>query len=239
MNRLEAALQGRLAEYMEAEIDGGAVASTRAAKRIAPRMLAEVRGHIAAAHGPKNAKSWKAQVYPSSGNALDAAVFQYDASAGDWVIRSITESGPIRARNGRWIALPTEAALSVLPKRLHHSRSNRGRGGSADSAVGAIEKRFGALQFVYLPRQRRAYLIAEVRATSRRLKSGATRRGFGKARRTKTGRAAKNVQTVVMFVLVPQVRRASGKAVNLDRLAEKYLAEFAQAIADEWPEILR
>jgi len=237
--RVQAAIEGRLGPFMEAEIDGAATAVTRARNKVDLGMRNEVRRGIQSALGPKMAKSWKSNRYPRTGRSTRAAVFQYDASNGDWIIRSVTESGPITAKNGRWLALPTEEALSVLSRRFHHARSARGRSGSIGTAIEKIEQRFGRLQFVYRRGQRRAYLIAEVRATSRRLKSGETRRGFSKSSRSKkTGRVRANTQSVVMFILVLRVRRA-GTTVNLARIAERYAAEFAQLIVDQWPEPLR
>lgn len=240
--RIQAALEGRLGEFMEAEIDGAATAVTAAARDIEQRMRDEIRRPIAQAFGPKMAKSWKSNLYPRRQKSTRTAIYQYDGSNGDWIIRAVTESGPITARHGRWLALPTEEALSVLDKRFHHSRDNRGRGGSGGAdrtAVAQIEKQFGDLVFVYQRGQRRAYLVAEVRRKSGTTKSGRARKRFGRTTRSKkTGRAGKGVETVVMFVLVPRVRRA-GTTVNLERIAERYAAEFAQQIVDQWPEPLR
>lgn len=234
--RINAALNGRLEEHIEAEVRGADIGVTRARDAIAMPMRDEIRGHISRALGPKMAKSWKVLNFPRRGNSSAAATFQFDASKDDYAIRAVTESGPIQARNSRWLAIPTESALEVLSPIFHHSRSNRGRGRSRGTAIEAIEKRFGALQFIQLRGQRRAYLVAEVRRTSRKLKSGGTRRSFSKSRRTKTGRVSKGGQTVVMFTLVPQVRRAARGRLDLARVSDRYASRFAQEIVTRWPE---
>lgn len=234
--RIDAALSGNLTEFMAAEEKGMAVAVTDGLKAVAIPARDQVRRAIANALGGKNAKSWKVKLFPKSGQSTAAAAFFFDGTNGSWVIRAMTESGAITARDGRWLAIPTQEALSVLPTRLHHNRNNRGRGGSSGGAVEAVEQKFGGLQFVYLRGQRRAFLVAEVRATSRKLKSGGVKRGFGKTKRGKTGRAGANVQTVVMFVLVPQVRRAASQALDLGRIADRYAAEFAEQVVAKWPD---
>ena len=238
--RVRAAIEGRLAEHMQAEIEGMEIAVTRSRDRVSRALRDRIRRPIVRGFGEKTAKSWTAKVYPAKGRSSGSAIYQYDASKGDHVIRRVVESGPIRSPDGFWQALPTDAALKVLPKTLHHSR---GRGGHRNrSAVEFIEQRFGVLTYVYLKgpgRGKRAYLVAEARETSRRLKSGGVKRGYGKARRLKSGRYGKNVQSVVMFVLVPETKRPSLARIDLDRLADAAAADWARGIVADWPDILK
>jgi len=235
--RLKFALSGRLDEFVKAEIDGAEIAVTASVRALDRAMRDEIRAPIAAALGPKVAKSWKSNVYPRRGRSASAASYQFDDTSQDWAIRAVTESGPIRARDGKWIALPSPAALDAMPVGFHHSRSRKrfGDGGKFSlkyqkTAVDYIEEKYGELEFVKPRGQKIAYLVAEVRQGKRR---------FNKARRLKSGKAGIRTQTVIMFFLVPKVRRAAKSSINLDVIADRYIARLAREILNRWPEILK
>lgn len=227
--RLQAAVEGRLSEQVDDEIAVAAGAVTRAARRTDGEMKSEIRGRVRRAYGDKIAKTWRGQVFPKRGESIKAAVFQF--SKAPRLMQNLIDAGPIRSPEGNWLAIPTDAARRAIPKRLFHGRDRRG---GELSAVAAVEKRFGRLRMVRPKgRNNRAYLVADaVRETTRKTKSG-VKRGIGKARRLKSGKLSKGATTIVMFTLVPQVRRAG----RLDYAAteRKYLGVFLRRIDEEWP----
>jgi hypothetical protein len=107
------------------------------------------------------------------------------------IVRSFEQGTVIRSKSGFWLAIPTAAA----PK--------RGAGGKRINPSNFPEHRFGPLRFVYR-RGRPSLLVVDgvrVNASTGRVGRQAKGGAF-----TKSGRMKAGMATVVMFVLVPQIR---------------------------------
>jgi hypothetical protein len=162
--------------------------------------------------GQRLANSWRDQHYPN--RKLDAASLVYTKAPG--IIRAFDEGAVIRSRRGRFLAIPTENA------------PRKGTDGRRISPSTFPEHRFGPLRFV--PRQSGPSLLVVdgLRASFSR-KSGALR-GFRRA----TDRARERgdgLTTVVMFLLVPQVKLR--KRLDVDRAAERWSGQLPTLIEQQ------
>jgi len=226
---LTAALPGTLEAQVEAEIARGGRALRTAANRTNDAMKNEVRGHVQRVYGDRLAKTWRGKVYDNPGT-LAPAVYQWSKAPRQ--MENLTGTGPIKSPTGFWLPIPTDEARRLFPARMLRSRK---RSGAAESAIAKVEQRVGTLQFV-MPRGsgrgKRAYLVANsVRERSRKAKSGPTRT-LSKARKLKSGGYGKGATSVVMFILVPQVRRVGHLDLNV--IKAKYSQRYSMLIAEEW-----
>ncbi len=160
--------------------------------------------------GQRLANSIRSQAYPRSGTSLEAAALIWSRAP---VIVGAHETGPvIRSKDGFWLAIPTPAA----------GRSTRG---------GRItplewERRTGLrLRFVYRAGGPSLLVADEARVNVR---GQAARKG---GRRRKDG-ILTGAQTVVIFLLVPQVRLR--KRLDLARDAERIAASLPDRIRASW-----
>jgi hypothetical protein len=164
---------------------------------------------VSAGLGQRLANSWRDKHYPN--DKLDAASLVY--SKAPQIILAFDEGALIRAKRGRFLAIPTENAPKRGTDRRRISPSN------------FPEHRFGPLRLV--PRRNGPSLLVVdgVRASFSR-KTG-NLRGFRKsserARRTGAG-----LTTVVMFVLVPQVKLE--KRLDVKREAERWSGQLSALI---------
>jgi hypothetical protein len=164
---------------------------------------------VSAGLGQRLANSWRDKHYPN--DKLDAASLVY--SKAPQIILAFDEGALIRAKRGRFLAIPTENAPKRGTDRRRISPSN------------FPEHRFGQLRLV--PRRIGPSLLVVdgVRASFSR-KTG-NLRGFRKsserARRTGAG-----LTTVVMFVLVPQVKLE--KRLDVKREAERWSGQLTVLI---------
>jgi hypothetical protein len=169
------------------DIERAVAAGTRDAGR---SLRTELRRQVSSAGlGQRLANSWRDKHYPNQ--QIDAASLVYTKAP--QIIRALDEGAVIRSRRGRLLAIPTENA------------PRKGTDGRRIKPSTFPEHRFGPLRFV--PRQSGPSLLVVdgLRASFSR-KSGELRgfqRGTERARRSGQG-----LTTVVMFLLVPQVRRA-------------------------------
>jgi len=151
--------------------------------------------------GQRLARTWRDRHYDNRG--LDAASLVYTKAP--QIIRAFDEGAVVRAKRGRFLAIPTENA------------PRRGVGGRRISPSTFPEHRFGPLRFVPRPSGPSLLVVDGVRASFSR-KTGELRgfrRASDRARRTGAG-----LTTVVMFVLVPQVKLL--KRLNVARAAERW-----------------
>lgn len=163
--------------------------------------------------GQRLANSWRDKHYPNQ--KLDAASLIY--SKAPQIIRTFDEGAIIRSKRGRYLAIPTENA------------PRKGTDGKRISPRTFPEHRLGSLRFV--PRRNGpSLLVAEGLRASFSRKSGSLR-GFRKAtdRARKTGRG---LTTVVMFVLVPQVKLA--KRLDVARAAEQWSGRLPAVIDQQF-----
>lgn len=180
--------------------------------------------------GNRLPKAWRGKVYPQGQNSVDAAgVVSVRGKAAD-IIETALKATVIRARGGRWLAIPTEAAGKFGLKRGANGMGatvNK-RGARERITPGGFERRTGMkLRFVYEGGKkggRRAFLIAD-QAT---LGPGRVARPY----RTK-GRGSRLYgpagQSFVVFVLVPQI--TTQKRMDLDLIAEQVGAKTAGLIS--------
>ena len=132
------------------------------------------------------------------------------------IIRAFDEGAVIRSRRGRFLAIPTENA------------PRKGTDGQRLSPSTFPEHRFGPLRFVPRPSGPSLLVVDGLRASFSR-KTGELRgfrRASDRAQRTGTGLA-----TVVMFLLVPQVKLA--KRLDVARAAERWSAQLPALIEQQ------
>jgi Family of unknown function (DUF6441) len=202
---LEASMRAELRDIERAVASG-----TRDAGR---GLKAELRRQVGSAGlGQRLANSWRDRHYPNQ--QLDAASLVYTKAP--QIIRAFDEGALIRSKRGRFLAIPTENA------------PRKGTDGKRISPSTFPEHRFGPLRFV--PRQSGPSLLVVdgLRASFSR-KTGELR-GF----RRSTDRARQSgqgVATVVMFLLVPQVKLP--KRLDVARAAERWSAELPALIEQQ------
>jgi hypothetical protein len=199
---LQAGMQAELRD-IERAVTGG----TREAGR---GLKTELRRQVGSAGlGQRLANSWRDQHYPNQ--RLDAASLVYTKAP--QIIRAFDEGAVIRSKRGRFLAIPTENA------------PRKGTDGKRISPSTFPEHRFGPLRFV--PRQSGPSLLVVdgLRASFSR-QTGELRgfrRATDRARRTRQG-----LTTVVMFLLVPQVKLP--KRLDVARAAERWSAQLPALI---------
>jgi hypothetical protein len=198
---------GDLKPMMAAGIKAGEKAVSAAMREAGTDLKSAWRGQITQAGlGRRLANSIRSQVYPKSGDSMNAAALVWSKAP---VIIGAHDTGPlIRSKNGFWLAIPTAAAGKGL------------KGGRV--TPGEWERRRGLpLRFIYR-RRGPSLLVAEGRLNSR---------GLGVASRSKTGRGK---ATVPIFLLVPQVKLT--KRLDLARDAERAQAVVPGLIVANWLE---
>jgi uncharacterized protein DUF6441 len=167
---------------------------------------------VSAGLGQRPANGWRDRHYPN--RELDAASLVYTKAP--QIIRAFDEGAVIRSRRGRFLAIPTENA----PK--------KGADGKRISPSTFPEHRFGPLRFV--PRQSGPSLLVVdgLRASFSR-KTGQLR-GFRRAAE-RARQSGQGLTTVVMFLLVPQVKLR--KRLDVARAAERWSAQLPALIEQQ------
>ena len=185
--KLGAAIVGSLMADMKSEtkrIERGVAAGI---KEAGVGLKGDLRKQVVAAGlGSRLARTWRSRAYPNKGH--DAATLVW--SKAPQIIRTFDEGAVIRSKSGLWLAIPTPAA----PK--------RGVGGKRINPGNFPEHRFGPLRFVYRRGRPSLLVVDSVRIT----KSGRVGRRAKGGAFTKTGRMKQGIATVVMFIMVPQVK---------------------------------
>ena len=192
------------------DIERAVVVGTKEAGR---SLRTELRRQVTSAGlGQRLANSWRDRHYPN--RKLDAASLVYTKAP--QIVRAFDEGAVIRSRRGRFLAIPTENA------------PRKGTDGKRISPSTFPEHRFGPLRFV--PRQSGpSLLVADGLRASYSRQTGQLR-GFRRA----TGRARRSGQgltTVVMFLLVPQVKLR--KRLDVARAAERLSAQLPALIEQQ------
>ena len=189
--RVKAAIRGDLRRVMASELKSAERAVTRGVGQATDGLKAELRAQVATAgFGGRLARTWRGRVYPNKG--IDAAGMVWSKAPG--IVRAFAEGAVIRGRKGRYLAIPTPAA------------PRRGTDGKRITPATFPVNRFGRLRFV--PRRSGPALLVADGMVAR----GGRRGGFRKATVRKGGKSRgafvslRGLATVVMFVLVPQVR---------------------------------
>ena len=157
---------------------------------------------VAAGLGPRLARTWREKTYPRNKSSIRAATLVW--SKAPQIIRTFDEGAVIRSKSGLWLAIPTP----VAPK--------RGVGGKRINPSNFPEHRFGPLRFVYRRNAPSLLVVDSVRIN----KSGRVGRRAKGGAFTKTGRMKQGMATVVMFIMVPQVRLP--KRLDVKKAVEKW-----------------
>jgi Family of unknown function (DUF6441) len=173
----------------------------------------ELRRQVTSAGlGQRLANSWRDRHYPNQ--KLDAASLVYTKAP--QIIRAFDEGAVIRSRRGRFLAIPAENA------------PRKGTDGRRISPSTFPEHRFGPLRFV--PRQSGpSLLVADGLRASFSRQTGELR-GFRRAT-DRARRSGQGLTTVVMFLLVPQMKLR--KRLDVTRAAERWSAQLPALIEQQ------
>jgi Family of unknown function (DUF6441) len=210
---LAATIARSLQADMQAElrdIERAVVSGTRDAGR---SLRTELRRQVTSAGlGQRLANSWRDRHYPNQ--RLDAASLVYTKAP--QIVRAFDEGAVIRSRRRRFLAIPTENA------------PRKGTDGGRISPSTFPEHRFGRLRFVPRPTGPSLLVVDGLRASFSR-KSGELR-GFRRAT-DRARRSGQGLTTVVMFLLVPQVKLR--KRLDVARTAERWSGQLPALIEQQ------
>jgi hypothetical protein len=202
---LQADIQAELRDIERAVATG-----TRNAGR---SLRTELRRQVTSAGlGQRLANSWRDRHYPN--RKIDAASLVYTKAP--QIIRAFDEGAVIRSRRGRFLAIPTENA------------PRKGADGGRISPSNIPEHRFGPLRFVPRPTGPSLLVVDGLRASYSR-QTGEIR-GFRRATE-RARRSGQGLTTVVMFLLVPQVKLR--KRLDVARAAERWSAQLPALIEQQ------
>ena len=169
--------------------------------------------------GSKLALAWRSETFPKSRPSLDAAGWIWTKAPKliDVFDRGVT----IRSREGFWLAIPTAAA----------GRTGLKRGGGREARItpGGFERRTGLrLRLVYR-RGKTALLVVD---NSRLNKRGEAASNTGRSRGGGAYTRLSGRTTIVVFILVPQVRLR--KRLNLNVYANRADARMPGLLTKHW-----
>jgi hypothetical protein len=199
--KLAATITSSIVAGMEAEVRSISKAVTAGIKDAGRGLKGDLRKQvIGAGLGPRLARTWRDRTYANKGYNAAAMVW----SKAPQIIRAFDEGAVIKSKSGFWLAIPTPSA----PK--------RGVGGKRINPSNFPEHRFGTLRFVYRRGRPSLLVVDGVRIS----KSGRTGRRAKGGAFTKTGRMKQGMTTVVMFIMVPQVRLS--RRLDVKREAKKW-----------------
>ena len=199
--KLATTVTGSIMAGMDAEMRSISKAVTAGIKEAGRGLKGDLRKQvIGAGLGPRLARTWRDRTYPNKGYNGAAMVW----SKAPQIIRTFDEGAVIKSKSGLWLAIPTPQA------------PRRGVGGKRINPTNFPEHRFGPLRFVYRRGRPSLLVVDGVRIN----KSGRTGRRAKGGVFTKTGRMKQGIATVVMFIMVPQVRLK--KRLDVKREAKKW-----------------
>ena len=199
--KLAATITGSIIAGMEAEMRMISGAVTAGIKEAGRGLKADLRKQvISAGLGARLSRTWRDRIYSNKG--FDAAAMVW--SKAPRIVRAFDEGAVIKSKSGFWLAIPTPQA----PK--------RGVGGKRINPSNFPEHRFGPLRFVYRRGRPSLLVVDGVRIN----KSGRVGRRAKGGTFTKSGRMKQGMATVVMFIMVPQVRLR--KRLDVNREAKRW-----------------
>jgi hypothetical protein len=198
---------------MQAELRNIERAVTTGTRDAGRGLKTELRRQVGSAGlGQRLANSWRDRHYPNQ--KLDAASLVYTKAP--QVIRAFDEGAVVRSKRGRFLAIPTENA------------PRKGTDGKRVSPSNFPEHRFGALRFVPRSYGPSLLVVDGLRASFSR-KTGELR-GFRRAS-DRARSSGQGLTTVVMFLLVPQVKLS--KRLDVARAAEHWSAQLPALIEQQ------
>lgn len=184
---IRVSIDGSLRAQIAAQANRLAQRVTEAVADTGLGLREDLRKQVTAAGlGDRLAKTWQFKVYPRSRVSLGAASLVY--SKAPKIVRAFDEATVIRARNTAFLAIPTDAA----PK--------TGIGGKRISPSNWPSHVYGRLRMVY---RRGAPSLLVVDAQRERT---GKQRGKFRLASARAIAAQRGLSTVVMFILVPQVK---------------------------------
>ncbi len=199
--KLTTTITGSIKAGMEAEMRTISKAVTAGVKEAGRGLKADLRKQVVSAGlGMRLSRTWRERTYPNKGHDTASLVW----SKAPQIIRTFDEGAVIKSKSGLWLAIPTPSA----PK--------RGVGGKRINPSNFPEHRYGPLRFVYRRGRPSLLVVDGVRIN----KSGRVGRRAKGGAFTKTGRMKQGMATVVMFIMVPQVRLK--KRLDVKREAERW-----------------
>jgi hypothetical protein len=208
-----AAITRSLHADMQAELRDLERATAVGTKEAGRGLRTELRRQVASAGlGQRLANSWRDKHYPNQ--KLDAASLVYTKAP--QIIRAFDDGAVIRSKRGRFLAIPTE------------NTPRKGTDGRRISPRTFPEHRFGPLRFVPRSTGPSLLVVDGVRASYSR-QTGQLR-GFRRAT-DRARRSGQGLATVVMFLLVPQVRLR--KRLDVARAAEHWSAQLPALIEQQ------
>jgi hypothetical protein len=211
--KLAATIARSLRADMEAELRDVEQAVANGTREAGRGLKTELRRQVGSAGlAQRLARTWRDEHYPNQ--KLDAASLVYTKAP--QIIRAFDEGAVIRSRRGRFLAIPTENA------------PRKGTDGKRISPRTFPEHRFGPLRFVPRPSGPSLLVVDGLRASFSR-KSGELR-GFRRAT-DRARRSGQGLTTVVMFLLVPQVKLR--KRLDVARTAERWSAQLPALIEQQ------
>jgi hypothetical protein len=208
--KFAAAIARSLQADMQAQLRDLERAVAAGTKSAGQGLKTEIRRQVASTGlGQRLANSWRDKHYPNK--RLDAASLVY--SKAPQIIRAFDEGALIRSRRGRFLAIPTENA----PRKGTDARRI-----SPSTFPGY---RFGPLRFV--PRSSGPSLLVVDGLRASYSRQTGQLRGFRRAT-DRARRSGQGLTTVVMFLLVPQVKLR--KRLDVARAAERWSAQLPALI---------
>jgi len=211
--KLVATITRSLQADLQAELRDTECAVASGTRDAGHGLRTEIRRQVASAGlGQRLAQSWRDKHYPN--RKLDAASPVYTKAP--QIIRAFDEGAVIRSRGGRFLAIPTENA----PK--------KGADGKRISPSTFPEHRFGPLRFVPRSSGPSLLVVDGLRASFSR-QTGQLR-GFRRATE-RARRGGQGLTTVVMFLLLPQVKLS--KRLDVAPAAERWAAQLPALIEQQ------
>ena len=219
-----------LARGLEKDLARAVTAGVKAAT---DAVKADVREETFLALGFRNSlpKAWRGEVFPRSGDSVDAAGWVKVRGSAAVIIDAHSKGVVIRANRGKWLAVPTpEAGRFGLKAGMSGMGATTNRRGSRERITPAGFERRTGLKLRFVPgKGGRAFLVADKARLNRR--SGGILAPYAPR-----GRGAKlygpDGQTFVAFTLVRQVTLK--KRLDLDAVAERAAGVGATLIATAW-----
>jgi hypothetical protein len=208
------------------EIDRGERAVTRAMRRAGRELQKGWRTQIRGAGlGNRLPRTIRLRVYPAGDPSLNAAAMVY--SNAPHIVGPHSEGETIRSPNGFYLVVPTPAATQLFGRVRRSRLGHRGR----FNPIREVERRLGQpLRPIHRQGRPSLLVLDNVQVG----KTGRVRGGTRISRAKGGGRYTqlKGRSTVVMFVLVPQVRLR--KRLDLDRETDRIGAGLPEDIVAAW-----
>jgi len=205
-------------------------AVTHGVRQATEALKADVREETAGAFSLSHRlpKAWRSSVFPRSGDSVDATGWVAVRNTAADIIQSAITATTIRARNAKWLAIPTRDAgrFGLKSGAGGMGTTTNSRGARERITPAGFERRTG-MKLRFVPDGgRRAFLLADRAQLTRGII--APYRGKGRGARL----YGPSGQTFVAFILVRSVR--TKKRMDLDAIADQAAGAAANLIVQSW-----